>query len=160
MKSVSSARWPWIVLVALLVGGLAVAVAGESGPRTSEERVRAITESVKCPTCQGQSVADSNASAAKSIRTEIARRIGEGQSDEQIRAYIDDDLAALYGEDLLLTPPKSGVAGLVWFLPVALFVGAIGGLIGAFRYWRGGAEDEVSDADRQLVADAQRRSAP
>lgn len=150
IRRVSTARWPWIVLVALLAGGLAVAAAGDSGPSTTEQQVRSIGESIACPTCDGQSVADSNAPAAKAIRTEVARRLEAGQSADEIRAYV----AGRYGEEVLLTPPRSGVAGLIWFLPVALLVGAIGGLVAAFRYWRAVDDTSVSAEDLALVTAA------
>ncbi len=153
MKRLSTARWPWLVLIALLVGALVVAAAGDGGPRSTEERARALGESIRCPTCSGQSVADSNAPAARNIRTEIARRIENGQTDEEIRDYI----GGLFGEDLLLTPPRSGVAGLVWFLPVAAFVLAIGALVAAFRHWRTPPDLSVSDEDRALVDRARNR---
>ncbi len=153
MTRVTHARWPWLVLVALLLGGLAVAVAGDDGPQTSAERARSLAEGIKCPTCQGQSVASSDAPAARSIKTEIARRIEEGQTDQEIRDYI----VGLY-PDSSLTPPRSGVAGLVWFLPVALFVGAVGGLAAVFRSWRSPPDAEISDADRELVEQARRAS--
>lgn len=152
MKSLSRSRWPWLVLVALLAGALVTAAVGDRGPRTTAERTRELAETIKCPTCQGQSVAGSDATAAKSIRTEIARRIGEGQSDDEIRNYI----AGLYGDEALLTPPRSGVAGLIWFLPVAFFVLAVGGLIAAFRSWRIPSDLEISAADRELVEQARR----
>lgn len=150
--SLAHRRWPWIGLLALLVAGLVVSALGDSGPSTSAERSRSIAETIKCPTCQGQSVADSNATAARSIRTEIARRIEEGQTDDEIRSYI----ASLYGDEALLTPPRSGVAGLVWFLPVALFVAAAAGLVAAFRSWRSPPDVIVSDEDRRLVESARR----
>ena len=153
MTALSRARWPWLVLAALLAGGLAVAAAGDGGSRTSEERARGIAESIKCPMCAGQSVADSNAPSAANIRTEIVRRIEAGQTDDQIR----DGIASIYGDDLLLTPPRSGVGGLVWFLPVALFVAAVGGLAAAFRRWRSPPDVVVSDEDRALVEQARRR---
>ncbi|MDE0805034.1 MAG: cytochrome c-type biogenesis protein CcmH, partial [Acidimicrobiales bacterium] len=117
------------------------------------ERARGLAEGIKCPTCQGQSVADSNATAARSIRTEIARRMEAGQTDGEIRDYI----VGLY-PDSSLTPPRTGVAGLVWFLPVALFVGAVGGLIAVFRAWRAPPDISVSEADRVLVEEARRAS--
>lgn len=153
MRSLSRARWPWLVLVALLAGGLTVAAVGDRGPRTTAERARSIAESIKCPTCEGQSVANSDATAARSIRTEIARRIEAGQTDDEIRDYI----AGLYGEDFLLNPPRTGVAGLVWFLPVALFVVAAGGLVAVFRRWRVPDTPGASADDQALVEAARRR---
>lgn len=153
MNGLSRARWPWLVLIALLAGGLTVAAVDEGGARTSEERVRAIGESIACPTCAGQSVSDSNAPAAKNIRTEIVRRIEAGQTDDEIRS----EIAGLYGDEVLLTPPRRGVGGLVWFLPVAFFVAALGGLVLAFRSWRTPPDATVSDEDRVLVERARRR---
>lgn len=146
MSALGRARWPWLVLLALFAAGLVVATVGDDGAQTPAERARSLAQDIKCPTCQGQSVADSDATAARSIRTEIARRIEAGESDDQIRNYI----VGLY-PDSELTPPRSGVGGLVWFLPVALFVLAVGGLVAAFRAWRAPPDVEVSAEDRALV---------
>jgi cytochrome c-type biogenesis protein CcmH len=154
VKAASRSRWAWILLAALLAGGLVVAAIGDRGPRTTAERARAVSESIKCPTCQGQSVADSAAPSARAIRTEVARRIEAGETDDQIRDYI----AGIYGEEALLTPPSDGVAGLIWFLPVAGLVGAVGGLVVVFRRWRVPEDVEVSDEDRVLVEQARRAS--
>jgi len=154
VRALSTARWPWLVLAALLAGALVVATISEGGPRTTAERARGVAESIKCPTCQGQSVADSSAPAARAIRVEIARRIEAGESDDEIRDYI----AGIYGEQNLLTPPSDGVASLIWFLPVAGSVLAIGGLAMVFRRWRVPEDVEVSDDDRALVEQARRRS--
>lgn len=154
MRDPSRARWSWVLLVALLAGGLAVAAIGDRGSRSTAARARGIAESIACPTCQGQSVADSEAPSARAIRTEVARRIEGGETDDQIRDYI----AGIYGEEALLTPPRDGVAGLVWFLPVAGFVAALSALAIVFRRWRVPEDVEVSDEDRVLVEQARRTS--
>jgi cytochrome c-type biogenesis protein CcmH len=131
--------------VALLIG-----VTGTRPPRTAEDRARALAESVACPVCDGQSVAESDSEAAKGIRNQITTRISEGETDAQIR----DDLAAAYGEHILLTPGRTGVASLVWTLPVVALIAALAGLVLTFRRWRRAGGARATDADRELVAAA------
>lgn len=125
-------RWtPWALLVVVVVGALVVGTRPE-GTTTDAERANRIAESVRCPACAGQSVANSDAIAAENVRNDIDRRIAAGESDDEIRAAI----AAPYGDWILLNPPRSGVAGLVWVLPVFGLVVAAGALTFAFRRWR------------------------
>src|SRR5690606_8613376 len=92
--------------------------------------------------------------ASIAIRELIERRIEEGASDERIR----DELAAAYGEQVLLTPRSDGVSGLVWAVPVVVLVLAFAGLAWAFVCWRGGGAARATEADRALVEQARRRS--
>ena len=125
-------RWGgWILLLVVVAGALVVGTRPD-GAKTKAERVQSIAKSVRCPTCRGQSVADSDAPAAANVRRDIERRVADGQSDDDIRSA----LAARFGDGILLTPPRSGVAGLVWVLPVVAVVAAAGGLTLAFRRWR------------------------
>jgi cytochrome c-type biogenesis protein CcmH len=140
----------WIAMAALVVAALVVGLTDDGGPSTDGERARDLASSVACPTCDGQSVADSDSSAARQVRTFIDGRIADGQSDDQIR----DELAARYGEQILLTPGRSGVTGLVWALPVAALVAALAGVALAFRRWRGRGVVHASEADRALVEQA------
>jgi cytochrome c-type biogenesis protein CcmH/NrfF len=117
-----------VVLVALFVG------VTDREPATADERARSIGDSVMCPACSGESVTNSQAPAAVNIRRQIKARVDQGQSDQQIR----DALAKAFGERVILNPPKSGIAGLVWVLPVAALVAALAGLVVAFRRWGSG----------------------
>ena len=99
---------------------------------TSAQRALTLEQSIKCPVCRGQSVAESDSEASKAIRTEIERRIADGQSDGEIRAYFAQTL----GDDILLRPPSSGWGGLIWVLPVAGLVLAGAGIGFAFWRWR------------------------
>jgi cytochrome c-type biogenesis protein CcmH len=137
----------WLALVLVIAGALVVGTVNERGPRSPGDRVRNLAESIACPRCDGQSVADSDSDAAEGVRSLIEQRIAEGASDAQIR----DELAAAYGEQVLLTPGRSGVASLVWALPVVALVAAVAGLALAFRRWRGGGGAPATDADRALV---------
>jgi cytochrome c-type biogenesis protein CcmH len=144
---VSPRRLGWIGLAAVLAVALAVGVLGDRSPTTPVERAQHLAEQIACPTCDGQSVADSGASASHGIRQYIDTRIAEGASDGQIR----DELAQQYGDHVILTPGRSGLASLVWTLPVAVLVAGIVGVGLAFRRWRGRAVVRASAADRALV---------
>lgn len=123
-------RLTWLALVAVVAVALVIGVTDRS-PATAHERARRIGETVMCPACSGETVADSQAPVAVNIRRQIADKVEQGRSDREIR----DELAATYGERVILNPPRSGVAGLVWVLPVAGLVAAAAGLVVAFRRW-------------------------
>jgi len=130
---------------------LAVGASRTHGPTTAEDRVNDVAKTIKCPTCQGESVADSNAPASREIRRDIADRLARGETGDQIRAYY---ASTPYGEAILLTPSGSGVTSVVWVLPVVVLAGAIAGLVVAFRRWRGSGALHASDDDRAVVEQA------
>lgn len=145
----------WLALVVVLAGALAVGTLDDGAARSPGDRARDLAESIACPQCDGQSVADSDADAATAIRSRIEQRIGEGASDAQIR----DELADAYGERVLLTPGRSGVSSLVWTLPVVALIVAFAGVVLAFRRWRAAGARQASDDDRALVEQARSRTA-
>ena len=120
----------YALMAVVLAAGL-IAGTRHSGSSDPLDRARAVAITIKCPTCRGQSVAESDAPASKAIREEIARRIDAGESNDAIRTYF----AQQYGQDILLRPASSGVAALVWVLPVAAIVLGLIGLALAFRRW-------------------------
>jgi cytochrome c-type biogenesis protein CcmH len=116
----------------VLVAAFAFGVTDGRAPRTEADRVRAIAQEVRCPTCESLSAAESDAPAAQAVRDEIRTRLRDGQSKGQILAF----LASRYGDGILLRPESSGVAGLVWVLPVVVGLMAIAAVVAALRRWR------------------------
>lgn len=143
----SRRRSGWLALAVVLVVALTIGVTQGRSPTTPVERAQALAGQIACPTCDGQSVADSGSSASHGIRQYIDTRIADGASDAEIR----DELAAQYGDGVILTPDRTGLASLVWTLPVAVLVAALVGIGLAFRRWRDRAEVRASAADRSLV---------
>jgi cytochrome c-type biogenesis protein CcmH len=133
-----------IVVVTVVVAG------GRDEPRTNAERIDAIAETIKCPTCQGESVLTSQSLAAQDIRDEIARQVRAGRTDDQVRAFVAERI----GEQYLLTPSAGGLGGLTWALPVVALVLGFGALGYAFAKWRRELAVPLGDDDRQLVAAA------
>ncbi len=143
-------RAMWAVMGVLLVGALAIG-SQRSGPVTDEARVRRIGSDLRCPTCQGMSVADSDAPAAVGIREEIARRVAEGR---ETNGQIKDFILGLY-PNISLRPETSGLGLVVWALPVVAAAAVIGGLtLVLVRRRRRPEPAGLSDEDRRLVEQA------
>lgn len=127
-------RTPPRALTGLLVAGLLVGLAvvglvrsaGADGPATPHERAHEVAASLRCPTCQGLSVADSNSPLAKSMRRIIDEQVAAGRTQDEVREYFVDR----YGDWVLLAPRASGGGWLVWLLPAGVI---LVGLLAASR---------------------------
>ena len=137
----------WAGAAVLVVGALVWAAWPSGGPATAGQRAHELATELRCPDCEGLSVADSSTPSAQAIRADLARRTSTGQSDASIRGVY----VARYGESILLKPPTSGLSLLVWVLPaVALALGAAG-LAFAFTRWRREPRLSATAADEALV---------
>jgi cytochrome c-type biogenesis protein CcmH len=146
-------RWAsWVVMAAVVGLALFVGVTEDRPPRTENDRVVAIASEVRCPTCESLSAAESDAAAAQAVRDEIRTRLRAGQEQDEILAF----LASRYGDDILLRPDAGGVAGLVWVLPVAVVLVALGAVAWKLRTGRPAPASAPSAEDRDLVAEALR----
>lgn len=149
-RSAAGAPWAWALLALALVAFVVIAAVGTRPPANDREAMLAVAETVKCPTCVGESVAVSEASISKTMRGEIADQLAAGRTPDEIRAY----LAQNYGDVVLLDPGTEGVAVLVWVLPLLGLLGAAVGLAVLYRRWGRRGPLEATDEDRRLVADA------
>ena len=91
-----------------------------------EQRTQEIASRLRCPVCQGLSIADSPSEMAVNMKAEVRSMVAQGYTREQIEA----SFVRSYGEFVLLEPKFHGVTALVWILPVAAL------LLGAFAVWR------------------------
>jgi cytochrome c-type biogenesis protein CcmH len=140
-------RWgPWFGLAIVVVVALTVVV-WPRGDQSAAARAHSLETELKCPECQGLSVADSQAPTSRAIRADIKQRIAKGQSDAQIRqAYVDR-----YGESILLSPQDSGISLIVWVLPVVVLALGATGIVYALRRNRGEPYLHATEADEALV---------
>ncbi len=83
-----------------------------------EARVQKLGKELRCPTCQGMSIADSPASVARAQLDKIRSLVSDGKTDDEVRAYF----VARYGEWILLSPKASGINWLVWLGPALLLI--------------------------------------
>lgn len=141
---------PWAAVGLVAVGLLAVAWS-RSGSDDPSARADGLAKELRCPTCQNESVFESQSATAEAIRVDIEARIAQGQSNSQIKqAYVDR-----YSEWVLLTPSNDGVGFVVWGLPVIVVV--LGGAGVALVVWRGSRTRLVADERDDALVDEVRR---
>jgi cytochrome c-type biogenesis protein CcmH len=129
------------VAIGLLLGIAAIALLAYGNPshQSLDDRTRAVAQQLRCPVCQGESVADSPSGIAKEMRAIIRRRLAEGQSPDTIKAYF----VYRYGTWILLAPPTSGVGTLAWLAPPLLVLGGAALLMTLLLSWRSRGQEPV-----------------
>lgn len=95
-----------------------------------EKKASDLMLTIRCLTCQSQSIADSNASMAGDLRSQIRERIAAGEEPEEIRAW----LIERYGDWISYEPTDDPILWPLWATP--LFLLATGGLLVAARIKR------------------------
>ncbi|WP_263080310.1 cytochrome c-type biogenesis protein CcmH [Endozoicomonas sp. Mp262] len=83
-----------------------------------EQRFFTLTNELRCPKCQNQSIADSNAPIAQDLRGEVYRLLQEGADDQQVV----DFMLSRYGDFVLYRPPLKLETLALWFGPLGLLL--------------------------------------
>jgi len=123
----------------------------EFADEAERQRYRSLIEELRCPKCQNQNIADSDAPIAMDLRAQVYRMLEEGQSNEQII----DFLVSRYGDFVLYKPPVTARTLLLWYGPAGLLVGGFV-LLGVVVLRRRGKKFAGSSG---LSADEQQRLA-
>ncbi|MFZ5757525.1 MAG: cytochrome c-type biogenesis protein [Pseudomonadota bacterium] len=92
-----------------------------------EARFEHLIAELRCPKCQNNNLADSNAPIARDLRQRTYELVREGKSDEEIVDY----LKARYGEFVSYRPAFNAVTALLWTGPLLVLLVAGGAL-----WWR------------------------
>ncbi|MBA1200883.1 cytochrome c-type biogenesis protein CcmH [Pseudomonas capeferrum] len=144
-------RWLAALVLGLGIGNLAQAAIDtyQFADEAERERYRELTKELRCPKCQNQDIADSNAPIAADLRREIFRMLGEGKSNQQIIDFMVDR----YGDFVRYKPALNGRTWLLWFGPGVLLAGGFVVLAVIVRRRRGQA---VGDDDRLSVEERER----
>lgn len=99
-----------------------------------EAQARALMETLRCVVCQGQSIADSDASMAGDMRALVRSRIAAGETPAAIRTW----LIERYGDYISYDPPIGAATWPLWLTPVALLIVGIAVARSSFRRRRAG----------------------
>ena len=121
------------VLGLLLLPALCIAQAIQPLPfrnHAEEVRFQHLSAELRCPMCQNETLADSNAPIAHDLRRQVFEMIQAGKSDDEIKAFLVDR----YSQFVLYKPPVEPSTWLLWFGPLVLLV--IGGTVVAVQVRR------------------------
>lgn len=83
-----------------------------------QDRFHRLTEELRCPKCQNQSIADSDAEIARDMRERTARMIREGHSDQKVVNFFVDR----YGDFVSYRPPVNERTAILWMGPLGLLL--------------------------------------
>ncbi|EGK6380064.1 cytochrome c-type biogenesis protein CcmH, partial [Salmonella enterica] len=109
-----------MLMLALVISGSARATTDVMPfkDEAQEQQFRQLTEQLRCPKCQNNSIADSNAMIATDMRRRVYDLMQEGKSRQEIIDY----MVARYGNFVTYDPPLTPLTVLLWVLPLAAIV--------------------------------------
>ncbi|MFQ2189395.1 cytochrome c-type biogenesis protein [Aeromonas jandaei] len=87
-----------------------------------EQVFRELTRELRCPKCQNQDIADSNAGLAKDLRDKTYQMVRQGKDKDEIVDY----MVARYGKFILYNPPLMASTLILWLGPLLVIVIGLG----------------------------------
>ncbi|EBM4715061.1 cytochrome c biogenesis protein CcmH [Salmonella enterica] len=123
-----------MLMLALVISGSARATTDVMPfkDEAQEQQFRQLTEQLRCPKCQNNSIADSNAMIATDMRRRVYDLMQEGKSRQEIIDY----MVARYGNFVTYDPPLTPLTVLLWVLPLAAISYSQTGSYPQVRAWQ------------------------
>lgn len=119
-----------------------------------ETRTHDVGLLLRCPVCQGSSVADSPSSTAINMKNEVRDLLAQGYDQPQILAWFE----ASYGQFVLMQPKAEGLNMLVWLGPGVLLLAGLALVVLQIRKSMRGPEDDPSLAGDEPQVDPELES--
>jgi cytochrome c-type biogenesis protein CcmH/NrfF len=124
-----------------------------SGPAL-DAKTNEVAGLLRCPVCQGMSVADSPSEMAVNMKHQVREMLARGDSKEQILESFEHS----YGQFVLLKPKFEGVNSLVWLLPIVAIGIGVFAISRTFSRRRSGQVIEVEPVAEEVSASPALRS--
>lgn len=115
-----------------------------------EKDYHSLTQELRCPQCQNNNIADSNASIAVDMRAKVYELLQKGQNKQQIIDY----MVERYGNFVSYNPPVTGSTIILWIAPLALM---ILGVVIVLRRKSGLSGKSAVEAQPNLTQEQQKR---
>ena len=137
-----------LLVLCLALLPLAAQAVVEAYPFESDaerRRYNALIDELRCPKCQNQNLAGSDAPIAKDLRSEVYRLIQEGKSDQEILTFMH----SRYGDFVLYRPRLTLETVALWLGPLLLVS------IGALVWWRLSRGVAKPAADNETLSESE-----
>ena len=103
-----------------------------------ELRYKALSQELRCPKCQNQNIADSNAPISRDLRAIVHEQLEAGATDKEIIEFLVDR----YGEFVRYRPGVDSNTLWLWSAPIILLMMAVAVVVTQIR----------KDRDRQTIS--------
>jgi cytochrome c-type biogenesis protein CcmH len=142
-----------LLIALLLVAGIQPALAADGmaqpvGDPAVEARVNKLAEELRCLTCMGQSIADSQSSFSGDMKREIRGMVKAGKTDKEIIEF----MVQRYGDFVLYRPPVKSTTWLLWGGPFVFLVLSLVFLAMKLRKRRGQLAGQLTESEHRQAA--------
>lgn len=115
-----------------------------------ELQFKELGDTLRCPKCQNNTIADSNAELAVDLRQKVYEMTKEGKSKQEIVDY----MIARYGNFVTYNPPFTIATSILWIGPIAVVLFGFGFILVRSRKRK---VDVIEDDEQQWDSEKEAR---
>lgn len=116
------------------------------------DRFQHLTELLRCPKCQNQTIGGSNSPIAQDMREQLFTLLQQGHSDQEVIDY----MKARFGDYVVYQPPMRQDTWVLWWLPPLSLLAGVIIILGLVwhkrRQSKGAVEADSSSHEAQRAA--------
>lgn len=137
------------LLLLLSVSAVATIEVVEFSSPQQEQDYRALIQELRCPQCQNNNIADSNATIATDMRAKVLELLKEGRTKQDITNYMIER----YGNFVTYDPPVTAGTIILWIAPILLL------LLGFGFLWRRKSQSKTQQggSSAEILTDEQKQ---
>lgn len=143
-------RLSMLLILAFAANVFAAVDTFEFESQVQRDRFYRLSSELRCPKCQNQNIADSDAPIAMDLRREVHRMVLEEKSDDEVINF----MVSRYGDFVRYKPALTAATAVLWFAPAVLLVGGLFVLAVMLRRRQRALRDS---ANQHLSQDEQQR---
>lgn len=113
-----------------------------------EQQFKDLSNTLRCPKCQNNTIGDSNAALAQDLRHKVYEMTKQGKSEQEIVDY----MIARYGNFVTYNPPFTVATSILWLGPLAVVVFGFGFIVLRTRRSKASLKEQAENWDAQKEA--------